>query len=84
MAYRTNPRLISFETDKETVALINHSVQVYSKEYLFFKTQKPELIDDFKLGAHRIYSYESDPLKKLITSIIPDESSRRFSTFTIT
>lgn len=72
IAYRSNPRLISIEVDEKTVELINNSVQVYSKEYLFYRTKKPYLIDAFKLGEHMVYSYEADPIDRLIDSLAPD------------
>lgn len=81
MAYRPYPRLISIKADKEIVEIVNNSVQVYSKEYLFFRTQKPSLIEDFKLGEHRVYDDQTDPIYRLIDSLIPDESRKRFSLF---
>lgn len=81
MACRTNPRLISIEADKETVDIVNNSVQVYSKEYLFFRTQKPSIIEDFKYGKHRVYGHQTDPVSRLIDSLIPDESRKNFGLF---
>jgi hypothetical protein len=81
MAYRSHPRLISIEADKETVEIVNNSVQVYSKEYLFFRTQKPSLIEDFKLSEHRLYGHQTDPVDRLINSLIPDESRKNVGLF---
>lgn len=81
MFYRSYPRLISIEADKETVEIVNNSVQVYSKEYLFFRTQKPSLIEDFKLGEHRVFGHQTDPVARLIDSMIPDESKKYFGLF---
>jgi len=78
IAYRSYPKLISIEADKETVEVVNHSVQVYSKEYLFFKSQKPSLIEDFIRCEHRIYDHKSYPVDRLIDSLIPDESRKMF------
>jgi len=80
MAY-SYPRLISIKADKEIVEIVNNSVQVYSKEYLFFRTQKPSLIEDFKVGEHRVYDHQTDPVSALIDSLIPDESRKRFGLF---
>jgi len=74
MACRSYPRLISIEADSEIVEIVNNSVQVYSKEYLFYRSQKPSLIEDFKLGEHRVYDHRTDPVGRLIDSLIPDES----------
>jgi hypothetical protein len=81
MVCRSYPRLISIKADKEIVEIVNNSVQVYSREYLFFRTQKPSLIEDFKLGEHRVYDYQTDPVYTLIDSLIPDESRKRFGLF---
>ncbi len=81
MAYRSYPRLISIEADKETVEIVNNSVQVYSKEHLFFRTQKPSLIEDFKLGEHKVYDHQTDPVARLIDLLIPDESRKNFGLF---
>jgi hypothetical protein len=81
MAYRSYPRLISIKADKEIVEIVNNSVQVYSKEYLFFRTQKPSLIEDFKLGKHKVYGYQTDPVYTLIDSLIPDENRKQFGLF---
>jgi hypothetical protein len=78
MACRTHPRLISVEADKEVVDIINNSVQVYSKEYLFFRIQQPRLMDEFKLCEHRIYNHQTDPVDTLIESLIPDDNRRRY------
>lgn len=81
MECRTYPRLIPIKTDNEIVEIINNSVQIYSKEYLFFRDQQPNLIDDFKLCEHRIYNPNSDPVDTLIDSLIPDENRKRCSIY---
>ncbi len=78
MVFQTYPRIMSIVANKEIVAMVNNSVQVYSKDYLFFREQKPDLIGDFKIGEHRVYSHQSDPVGKLVDSLIEDESSKYF------
>lgn len=78
MAYRSKPRIIGVHATPETVGEINESVQVYSKEYLFYRSQDPDLIKDFKIGQHRVYGHENDPMRALVTSYIPDESPSVF------
>jgi len=74
MAYRTHPRIISNQADKKTIEIVNNSVQVCSKEYLFFRSQMPILCDDFKYCEHRVYDHKTDPVGVLINSLILDES----------
>lgn len=81
MAYKSYPRLISIEANSDIVEIVNNSVQVYSKEYLFYRSQQPRLIEDFKLGEHRVYDHRTDPVDRLIDSLIPDESRKSFGLF---
>lgn len=71
------PKLISVHADAHTVKIVNDSVQVYSREYLFFREQTPELINDFKVCEHRVYRQNADPVAELIDSLIPDDSNKR-------
>jgi len=81
MACRSTPKLISIEANEEVVEVVNNSVQVYAKEYLFYRTQQPNLIEDFMSGEHRVYGRQGDPVDRLINSLIPDESRNHFGTF---
>lgn len=81
ISYYSNPRLLSVHVSKETIGIVNNSVQVYSKEYLFFRSQMPYLSNDFKLCEHRVYDSISDPVDRLIDSLIPDESRGKHSRF---
>lgn len=74
-AYTSNPRLTASLASEQDIFLINHSVQVYSKDYIFYRSQTPKLISSFKDGHHKRYEYPTDPLAKIINKLIPDESS---------
>lgn len=76
MSYRNHPILVPIVADKGFVEIVNYSVQVYSKNYLFYRNQQPELIDDFKLCDHRIFQYSHNPFDSLIQTLIPDDSKR--------
>lgn len=76
MACRSYPKLISVHVDTHTVKTVNESVQVYSREYLFFRAQLPELMDDFRACEHREYRQNTDPVAELIDSLIPDDSKK--------
>ncbi|MDX9988193.1 hypothetical protein [Thiothrix unzii] len=77
MTYSTYPRLMSMQVDREIVELVNYSVQVYSKEYLFYRTQKPNLATEFKRCEHLVFNGTDNPVTKLINSLIPDLSEKR-------
>lgn len=78
IAYRSTPKVIGVHVPPETVREINESVQVFSKDYLFYRSQEPDLIEDFKIGQHRIYLHEHDPIRLLVNNYIPDESPTVF------
>lgn len=49
------------------VEQINDATQVYSKQYLFYSTQKPKLTNSFISAEHRQYSYHrTDTIEELI------------------
>lgn len=39
----------------EEVGFINHTVQIYSGRYLFYRNEKPELAPEFTGGKHASY-----------------------------
>ena len=77
MACLKYPKLISVHADAHIVKTVNESIQVYSREYLFFREQSPELMDDFRVCEHKEYRQSTDPVAELIDSLIPDDSKKR-------
>jgi hypothetical protein len=76
---QAGPVLSSIEADCNMVRMVNHSVQVYSKEYLFYRQQQPVLIDDFKNGTFKKYIYGLDPVEAMIDELIPDVGLNDFN-----
>lgn len=68
MQYNPDPPLFTRKADSEVVALVNETVQVYSRDNLFFRSQKPELSDHFYKRQHLAYA-SGDPIKDLIANI---------------
>ena len=62
------PRLVTRSAQADLVALINETVQIYAKDYLFFRSQQPRLSEHFKARDHREY-YGFDPVQELIEQI---------------
>jgi len=81
MAYKTHPRLISTQINCSIVELVNKTIQIYSKDYLFYRSERPDIIEDFKLNEYREYKSETDPIAKLINSLITDYSDRFLPSF---
>jgi hypothetical protein len=53
----TEPRLVIMRLAASEVETFNEIVQVYAKDFAFFREQKPQLTEPFKLGQHRIFEY---------------------------
>lgn len=58
--YPIEPKLVTVRASADEVTSLNKIVQVYAKDFLFFREEKPELIDAFKIGQHRIFEYHGD------------------------
>ncbi|WP_226488986.1 DUF4238 domain-containing protein [Pseudomonas sp. B20] len=68
-SYSPEPRLSTFVLSDEEVQNCNHAIQVYSKGALFYRSEKPILIDAFTNGQHLIYSHPDNPMDTLIEGI---------------
>ncbi|RDE05569.1 DUF4238 domain-containing protein [Sphingomonas aracearum] len=57
MSHPSDPRLVTLRLNSDEVEKFNDIVQVYASDFLFFREQKPILIDDFKIEGHREFKY---------------------------
>lgn len=57
MQHPTDPRLVTMRLGTSEVETINQISQVYAQDFLFFREQKPELTDAFKLAQHKIFKH---------------------------
>lgn len=69
MSYTVQPRLSTIVLNYKEVNQCNHAVQVYSRQALFFRSERPMAEDAFTCGEHRVYSHPDNPIDKLIHSI---------------
>ncbi|MCF6303807.1 MAG: DUF4238 domain-containing protein [Rhodobacteraceae bacterium] len=60
-SYRTDPSLVTLMLTDDEVTFFNQTVQIYARDKLFFRNEKPELLDVYRIGDHRIYG-ASDPM----------------------
>lgn len=63
------PKLSSIVLSESEVLCCNQVVQFYSKDQLFFRSQKPTLVDEFKRGEHLEVPLEGSFIKELFDSI---------------
>lgn len=68
MQYKVEPRLVTLEADDDLLELLNLTVQVYSKDYLYFRNEKPIPTDYFSRREYLIYRNE-DPINALVARI---------------
>lgn len=68
-SFQMEPRLSSIVLSNEEVEACNHAVQVYSKGALFYKSERPCLIEAFTCSEHLIYEDPDNPMDTLICHI---------------
>ena len=57
MQYPTEPRFVTLRLGGDEVAALNLITQVYASDFLFFRDERPELIEAFKAGRHQMFEY---------------------------
>lgn len=67
--YTTDPKLSTLVVSPEEADVLNHTVQIYAKDMLFYRCEQPTITDEFRRGQHLRYSGPSSPIDKLIHSI---------------
>jgi hypothetical protein len=68
MAYRPDPSLVTLEASDELVSIINSTVQIYAKDYLFYRHEKPALMPEFTANEHLVIQ-SGDPVDDLVESL---------------
>lgn len=68
MAMYPNPPLFTRKANDNLVEQINLTVQIYSKNWLFFRTEKPKLSKHFISQEHLVID-SGDPVDELIANI---------------
>lgn len=64
IAYSPNKRTTCTILDEEEVEFFNRIVQIHSKDYLFFKTERPELDEAFLVGKHCEFTGQPHPIRE--------------------
>ena len=66
--YIREPRVHTLEADHNLIEIINESVQIFSKECLFYRNISPALGDFFRIGQYMQYS-AGDPILDFISQV---------------
>lgn len=68
MACLAEPKIVTKVVNAETISLVNDTVQIYSKDWIFYRTQPPVIRDYFQCGEHRVIT-SGDPVTNLVAQI---------------
>jgi hypothetical protein len=67
----TQPELMTLRLLENEVEFINRTIQIYSRDHIFFRSQKPTITDEFTQHEHLEFEYHEHPwLNALINSAI--------------
>lgn len=75
MAYTTMPRFLTLAIDADEAKNLNHAVQVYARDKIYYRSEKPEVCDAYVQGKHLEYSSPNNPIENLI-SFVPGTQTR--------
>jgi len=68
--FRNDPRLVTLVLTGDEVDRCNRAVQVYSREALFYRNDRPIPAPDFQSGVHRQYSDPNNPIDTLLNALL--------------
>jgi hypothetical protein len=68
-SYRTEPRLATFVANAAETDALNYAVQVYARNAIFYRSEKPEITNAFAQGKHLVFKDHRNSVEQLIHSI---------------
>ncbi len=69
MSYAVEPRLTTLVATSADTDALNHAVQVYAKDAIFYRSQAPTVTDAFATGQHCVYSNPGHPIDSFVHSL---------------
>lgn len=66
MQYAVEPRLSTLVIGADEAEALNQVVQIYAGERLFYRSDKPELIDEYRDGKHRHFTSSRNDVEKIV------------------
>jgi hypothetical protein len=61
LVYRTQPELMTFLLRKDEVDVFNETVQIYSRDFIFYRNEKPTLSEHFPRHEFLEYEFHDPP-----------------------
>lgn len=68
--FSVEPRLVTLVLTADEVERCNHAVQVYSRDALFYRRDRPKLDPVFQRGVHCEYSSPNNPIDALLNALL--------------
>lgn len=68
-SYVAIPRLMTMRISPSEVETLNHIIQVYSRDYIFFRSQKPRILPEFSKGEFLQCQYHKHPWLDLLIEV---------------
>lgn len=69
MAHLPEPRMTTLVLNDAEALFLNETVQVYSRNEVFFRSDRPDLTEDFRRGAHLCYADRDNPIERMIQDL---------------
>jgi len=67
--YMVEPRLMTLVVSNKETDLLNNAVQVYARNAVFYRSERPIIIHDFAQAKHLVFSDQRNPVDELIHHI---------------
>lgn len=68
-SFLVEPKLCTILLSDQEVEICNGAVQVYAKNAIFFREDRPQITDDYRIGQHLRYESSRNPIDSLMRSI---------------
>ena len=66
MQYTVEPRLSTLVIDAQEAEELNQVVQVYARQMLFYRSAKPNLIEEYRVGKHLQFSSSRNIIEMIV------------------
>jgi len=67
--YFTEPQLSTLVISADEAALLNNVVQVYARDFLFYRAEEPNITDAYRQRSHLVCRSPGDPVEQIIADL---------------
>ncbi len=69
IGYLMDPRLVTMVASPAETDELNYAVQVYARDMLFYRSERPLVDESFACGKHQVFANDRNPVDTLIYEI---------------